>query len=100
MPARKHREQNRDEPAHDMSIAVAGEIQDGSPRTIRTHRGCKPNLAGATLDLVRVRAVALGQRAQASAKLDDIAVAVVPLLEQRKILDDLVDRHDLYERAP
>ena len=33
------------------------------------------------------------QRRQRAAKLDQIAVAVVPLLQQIEILDDLVDRH-------
>src|SRR6266487_4053375 len=66
-------EQNGDEPAHDVGIAVAGEGEHGSARTIRMHGGCEPNLAGAALDLVRLGTVTLRQRVQAAAEFDDIA---------------------------
>src|SRR5215510_7321191 len=75
-----------------MGIAVAGEGEQGPALAVRMHGGREPNLAGAALHLVRVGTVALGQRAQTAAELDDIAVAVVPLLEQRKVVDDLVER--------
>jgi hypothetical protein len=75
-----------------MGIAVAGEGEHGSARTIRMHAGCEPNLAGAALDLVRFGTLPLRERAQAAAEFDDIAVTVVPLLEQRKVVEDLVER--------
>jgi len=40
-------------------------------------------------------AVALGQWAQAATELDDIAVAIVPIIEKREIVDDFLDRHGL-----
>src|SRR6266700_3506337 len=91
-PAGENREQNGDESAHDVGIAVAREGEHGSARTIRMHAGCEPNLAGAALDLVRFGTLPLRERAQAAAEFDDIAVTVVPLLEQRKVVEDLVER--------
>src|SRR3974390_1196557 len=76
-----------------MSIAVAREVEHRAPCTVRTHRCCEPDLAGTTGDLVGIRAVALAQRGKAPAELDHVAIAVVPLFQQGKILDDLVDRH-------
>src|SRR6266852_4704779 len=84
--AGEQREQNGDEPAYDMGVAVAGEGEHGTVMAVRTHGGRKPDLARAALHLVRVDAVAGGKRAQAAAELDDITVAVVPLLEQRKVV--------------
>ena len=55
----------------------------------------QPNLASAALDLVGIDVGTVRQWCQCAAKLDDIAIAVVPLIEQRKILNDLVNRsHD------
>src|SRR4029079_11015864 len=54
---------------------------------------------GAALHLVGVAAGRLRQRRQRAAEFDQVAVAVVPLLQQIEILNDLVDRrlcHALY----
>ena len=42
--------------------------------------------------LVSVRAPS-GNSGKVAAKLDDVAITVVPLIEQLEIVDDLVDRH-------
>ncbi len=97
--AGKHRKQDGDKSAHDMGIAVAGEGEHGPASAVRMHGGREPDLARAALHLVRFGTVALGQRAQAAAELDDIAVAVVPLLEQRKVVDDLVERRHVSGEA-
>ena len=89
------REQDRDQPAHDMGVAVAGEGQHRARRAVRLDRGRKPHLAGAALHLVGVAARGLRQRRQRAAKLDQIAIAVVPLVQQGEILDDLVDRRSV-----
>jgi len=75
-----------------MGVAVAGEGERGPALAVRMHGGREPDLARAALDLIRFGAVALGEGSQAAPELDDIAVAVVPLLEQRKVVDDLVER--------
>ena len=86
------REQDGDQAAHDMGVAVAGEAQHRAGRAVGQHRGREPNLAGAALHLVRFAAVPLGERGERPAKLDHIAIAVVPLVEQGEIVDDFVDR--------
>jgi hypothetical protein len=40
-----------------------------------------------------------GERAQAFAEFDDVPITVIPLVEERKILDDLVDLHDPWQEA-
>src|SRR5256885_2197147 len=74
--AGEHREQDGDQAAHDMGIAVANEGEYGSALAIRMHGGCKPDLARAALHLVCVGALALGEWVKRAAKLDDITVAV------------------------
>jgi hypothetical protein len=74
--AGEHREQDGDQAAHDMGIAVAGEGEYGTALAIRMHGGCEPDLARAALHLVCADALALGEGAQGAAKLDDIAIAV------------------------
>ncbi len=93
------REQHRDQPAHDMGVAVAVESQHRTVAAIRLDGRREPHLAGAAPHLVGVVAGGFRQRRQRAAKLDQIAVAVVPLLQQLEILNDLVDRrlfHALY----
>ena len=68
-------------------------MQHRAGAAVRLDRGRKPDLAGAALHLVGVVAGGVGQRRQRAAELDQIAVAVVPLLQKFEILDDLVDRH-------
>jgi hypothetical protein len=51
--AGNHRQQDGDQPADDMGVAVAGEAEH-RPIRISTDRGREPDLAGATLHLVGV----------------------------------------------
>src|SRR3954451_10413174 len=88
-------EQNRDETAHDMSVAVACEREYGAILTIRLRRRREPDLAGAALHFVGFLAVALVELREAAPEFDHIAVAIVPLVQQGEILDDLVDVHGL-----
>src|SRR5215470_8164097 len=88
-------EQNGDQAAHDMGVTVADERQHRTALAIGLNARRQPDLTGTTLHLVGIAPVALVERRQRSAELDDIAVAVVPLVQQGKILDDLVCRHGL-----
>jgi hypothetical protein len=61
------------------------------------------NLAGAALDLVEVVAVAIGEWRKLAAELDHIAISIIPIVEQREVVDDGIDRggylgvtHSLY----
>lgn len=51
----------------------------------------QPDLTGATLHFVSIGVGANCQRRQSAPKFDDVAIAVVPLIEQREIFNDLVD---------
>jgi hypothetical protein len=91
MFAGEHREQDGDQPANNVGIAVA---RKGEHRFVGggMDHGREPNLAGAALDLVCLDAVAFGQRVEQAAQLDHITVTIIPLVQQGKVLDDLVDR--------
>src|SRR5512144_778348 len=54
----------------------------------------EPHLADAAIHLVLGRMLFLRQRLQRAAELDDVAVAVVPLVQKLEIFPDLVDGHD------
>src|SRR5215467_4588830 len=74
-----------------MSIAVAGKTQHWAARAIRAHGGVEPDLARAALDLVGIAMRRLRQRRQFAPQLDQIAIAIVPVVQDRKIADDLVN---------
>src|SRR5437867_12547613 len=78
-----------------MGVAVTHDREDGAALAVGLDRRCQAELAGAALHLVGVTPVALVERRHRSTELDDIAVAVVPLVQQCKILDDLVYGHGL-----
>ena len=86
------REQHSDQPAHDMGVAVAEIGQHRLALVVALELARQPDLAGAALHLVGVVAVGVGKGRQRAAELDQIAVAIVPLIQQREIVDDLVDR--------
>src|SRR6185503_1705832 len=80
-----------------MRVAVADEAEarDGAAAI---DVGREPHLADAALHLVGGGAVVLGQRRKLAAKLDDVAVAILPIVEQLEIGEDFLkapDRHGL-----
>jgi hypothetical protein len=77
-----------------MGVAVTPKNKDWSTRAIRLLGGGEPNLAGAALHLVRVDICRCRKRSKRPAKLDDLAIAIFPFIEQREIVADLVDRHE------
>ena len=85
------REEDRDQPAHDVGVAVALEGQRRAVGAVRLHVGHQPDLAGAAAHLVGLGVRRLGERRQVASELDHIAVAIVPLVEQLEILNDVVD---------
>src|SRR5262249_24025215 len=93
-------EQDGDETPHDMGVAVAGEGQHRPGGTVGADRGDEPNLTGATLNFVGFRSCGITNGSQSPPELDDIAVAVVPVVEQGEIISNLVDgRHQLSGRV-
>src|SRR5262249_8744275 len=69
-----------DEAAHDVGVAVALKAEDSRCAGSRAGLAGKPNLAGAAAHPVGLRAQSLGQWRQGPPKLDDIAVAVLPVV--------------------
>ena len=92
-------EQDGDQATHYMGVAVALEAEHGSAIGSALCLGCEPHLAGAAADLVSVRAVGLGQGGQAPAELDDVAVAVLPVVEESEVGADRIERHPIAVRA-
>ncbi len=86
------RQQDRDQAAHDVGVAVAEIVQPRFAAAALDLPG-EPDLAGAAIDLVGGGMLGFRHRGQRAAEFDDIPVAVVPLVQQRKIVPDLVDRH-------
>src|SRR5207302_8352174 len=78
--ARIEREQNGDEPAYDVGIAVAHECQHRSAFAVGLHARREPDLARTPLYLVGFGPCRFRQRLEFPAKLDDIAIAVVPVI--------------------
>src|SRR5216684_2610255 len=89
----KQRQQDRYQPAHDMRVAVAEVGEQGFAAAAAVELLRQPDLAGATLHLIASGMLGFRHRRERAAEFDDIPVAVVPILQQRKIIPDFVDRH-------
>ena len=77
-----------------MGVAVPDKGEHRTVLSVRALAGRKPDLAGAALHLVSLVALVVVERNKPAAQLDHVAVAIVPGLEQRKVIDDLVHRHE------
>jgi hypothetical protein len=84
--ARIDSEQDRNQSAHDMGITIAGK----AARAVRAHSGVELDLARAALNLVGIAMRRLRQWRQLAPQLNQIAIAIVPVVQDRKIADDLV----------
>jgi hypothetical protein len=94
------REQDRDQPAHDMGVAVADD--SSAPALAVRLRSSHTWLASQTWlaqpctllsshSSSRSNAIGLRHRRQRAAEFDDVPVAVVPILQQLEIIPDFVD---------
>src|SRR5947209_869896 len=90
------RQRQRDETAHDMRVAVAAEMQDRLALRLAGDFRLEPDLACAALHLVGRIMCLVGQRLERAAELDQIAVAVFPLVQEFEVFKDLVDLHRPY----
>ena len=97
-------ESHRHEAPHEMGIRIASEMQ-GIGEAVR--RGAvldDPNLAYAAPDFVDLRPFRVAQRLQRAAELEDITIAVLPIIEDGEIIADGVERAQVrarnLERAP
>src|SRR5690625_1906532 len=89
-PSRDQHDQDGDQPAHDHRITVALKMQLG-PLGRGAYLRHEPDLAGAPLDLCRLRAALLRQSRHFAAKLDHIAITVFPIIEKLEILGDFLE---------
>ena len=83
-------DQERDQPAHDVGVALAAHAENGSVLR-RFGAGLEPDLARAAANLVGLRPRRVGQRLHHAAEFDDVAVALVPIVEKLEVRDDLVE---------
>src|SRR5262245_51795275 len=74
-----------------MSIAIAGKRQHRAAGAIRAHSSVEPDLARATLNLVGFAVRRLRYRRQLPPQFNEVAIAIVPVVQDRKIADDLVN---------
>src|SRR5262245_9930077 len=86
--------QDGDQPAHDVGVAVAGKAQDRFAPAVAYDVGQKPHLARASGYLVCLGPRSSGQRLKGPSQLDDVTIPILPVIEQSKVRDDFVDRHD------
>ena len=75
-----------------MGIAVAAEMQDGLAGGVDARLALDPDLADAAAHLVGVVVRLVAQRLQRAAELDDIAIAILPIVEEGEIVAYRVDR--------
>src|SRR5580704_8381126 len=92
------REDQRHQALDDMGVAVTLEEKPRLAVAADDPTGLEPDLARATAHLVRLALRALRQGLEAAAKVDEIAIAIVPIVEELEIGKNVVDRlrHELW----
>ena len=90
MLAGKQGQHDGDEAANDMRVGIALKLDD-RVRTLADIGG-EPDLADAAADLVPVDARLVRKRRQRLSQIDDIAITVLPLVEEGKIVAYRLDR--------
>ena len=91
-PVGKERNRNSDQSAHEVRVAVAAKMQGLSAIPARLRLALQPDLADAAPHL---GGVIVGRRAQwleRVTELDDIAVAILPIIKGVKVFADRLDR--------
>src|SRR5436190_23903423 len=89
--ARIESEQDCNQSAHNMGITIAGKSQHWAARAVRAHSGVEPDLARAALNFVGMAMRRLRQRRQFAPQLNQIAIAIIPVVQDREIANDLVN---------
>src|SRR6476646_7686519 len=55
--------------------------------------GREPDLTGAAANSVRLRSRRFRQRRQGAAELDHVAIAVLPVIQELEVREDVLERH-------
>ncbi len=79
------RDQQRDETLDDVGVGIAGEFQPAVDAA-----RIEPDLAGAASHLVRVVPLLLRIRRKGAPEIDEVFVTLVPVVQKRKIRNDVV----------
>src|SRR5947207_8800453 len=72
-------------------ITIAGKSQHWAARAVRPHSGVEPDLARAALNLVGIAMRRLRQRRQFAPQLNQIAIAIIPVVQDCEIAGDLLN---------
>jgi hypothetical protein len=75
-----------------MRIAIAAKMQDRLAGRVAANYAFEPDLADAAANLVGVVVRGLAQRLERAAELNDIAIAILPVVEEGEIGADGFDR--------
>jgi hypothetical protein len=81
-----------DQPSHQMRVAVAAIMEDHFARGAFSRLALQPNLADAAPHLVHAVMRRLAERLERVAQFDDVAVAILPIVEGGKIFADCFNR--------
>ena len=84
------RMQDRDQPAHDQRVRIAGEVE-ARARAFAVDPRHDPDLARAALDLGRRHPQRRVERRHRPAELDHVAVAVLPVVEELEVGGDRLE---------
>src|ERR1700674_5545155 len=75
-----------------VAVALEGEARRG-PVGRAIDLGREPDLTGAAANSVRFRSRHFRQRRQGAAELDHVAIAVLPVIQELEVREDVFERH-------
>jgi glutathione S-transferase len=87
-PIREKRDRDRDQSAHKVRIAVASKMKDRLAGGARSRLPFQPYLTDAAPHLVDFIVGCLAKRLEAMTEFDDIAIAILPIVEGGEIVAD------------
>src|SRR5450631_4783584 len=74
-----------------MGIAIASQVEDRTPQIVLRGAGLDPHLARASADFGALVTGGVFQGFETAAKLDQIAVAVLPIVEVFEVFDNFAE---------
>src|SRR5271167_375748 len=75
-----------------VAVALEDEARRG-PVSRAIHLSREPDLTGAAANSVRFRSRRFRQRRQGAAELDHVAIAVLPVIQELEVREDVLKRH-------
>ena len=87
-PIREKRDRDRDQSAHKVRIAVASKMKDRLAGGARSRLAFQPHLTDAAPHLVDFIVGCLAKRLEGMTEFDDIAIAILPIVEGGEIVAD------------